>query len=100
MLDEDRSRIRTGRRPGNVLWLRRDLPISIIHSQRACRVDETLRKLDRNICLLVDKLRMTENARRVPAAPSCGTAFGLTLRSAAKERGEARMNSLWWKSCA
>ena len=59
--DEDRSRIRTGYGPENVTRLRR-FAIGVIKSRGARNVAQTLRRLTRNVRLVFDYLRMTENS--------------------------------------
>jgi len=64
--DEDRSRIRTGYGPENITRLRR-FAISIIKSKKVRSVAQKMRQLTRNVRLVFDYLRMTEN--------SCAAAF-------------------------
>jgi len=59
--DEDRSRIRTGHGPENITRLRR-FAISVIKSQGARSVAQKMRQLTRNVRLVFDYLRMTENS--------------------------------------
>ena len=59
--DEDRSRIRTGHGPENVTPLRR-FAIGVIKSKGVSSVAQTMRKLNRNIRLVFDYLRMTRNS--------------------------------------
>jgi len=59
--DEDRSRIRTGYGPENITRLRR-FAIGVIKSQGARSVAQKMRQLTRNVRLVFDYLRMTENA--------------------------------------
>ena len=59
--DEDRSRIRTGHGPENITRLRR-FAIGVIKSQGARSVAQKMRQLTRNVRLVFDYLRMTENA--------------------------------------
>ncbi len=59
--DEDRSRIRTGHGPENITRLRR-FAISVIKSKRAGSVAQKMRQLTRNVRLVFDYLRMTENS--------------------------------------
>jgi len=59
--DEDRSRIRAGYGPENMTRLRR-FAISIIKSKRVRSVSQKMRQLTRNVRLVVDFLRMTQNA--------------------------------------
>lgn len=58
--DEDRSRIRTGHGPENITRLRR-FAIGVIKSQGARSVAQKMRQLTRNVRLVFDYLRMTEN---------------------------------------
>ena len=59
--DEDRSRIRTGHGPENITRLRR-FAISVIKSKRVANVAQKMRKLNKNIRLVFDYLRMTKNS--------------------------------------
>ncbi len=59
--DEDRSRIRTGHGPENITRLRR-FAIGVIKSQGAGSVAQKMRQLTRNVRLVFDYLRMTENS--------------------------------------
>ncbi|MGH7461656.1 MAG: ISAs1 family transposase [Longimicrobiales bacterium] len=59
--DEDRGRIRTGHGPENVTRLRR-FAIGVIKSKGGSSVAQTMRKLNRNIRLVFDYLRMTRNS--------------------------------------
>jgi len=59
--DEDRSRIRTGYGPENITRLRR-FAISLIKSKGVRSVAQKMRQLTRNIRLVFDYLRMTQNA--------------------------------------
>ena len=59
--DEDRSRIRTGHGPENITRLRR-FGISIIKSKGARSVSQKMRQLTRNVRMVFDYLRMTENS--------------------------------------
>lgn len=59
--DEDRSRIRTGYGPENITRLRR-FAIGVIKSQGARSVAQKMRQLTRNVRLVFDYLRMTENS--------------------------------------
>jgi len=60
--DEDRSRIRTGYGPENVTRLRR-FAIGLIKSKSKARsVAQKMRELTRNVRLVFDYLRMTENS--------------------------------------
>jgi len=59
--DEDRSRIRTGHGPENITRLRR-FAISVIKSHGARSVAQKMRQLTRNVRLVFDYLRMTENS--------------------------------------
>jgi predicted transposase YbfD/YdcC len=64
--DEDRGRIRTGYGPENISRLRR-FAIGIIKAKGMRNVSQKMRQLMRNIRLVFDYLRMTEN--------SCAVAF-------------------------
>ena len=59
--DEDRSRIRTGHGPENITRLRR-FAISIIKSKGVRSVAQKMRQLTRNVRLVFDYLRMSENS--------------------------------------
>src|SRR5437773_96441 len=59
--DEDRSRIRTGHGPENMTRLRR-FAISVIKSKGSGSVAQKMRQLTRNVRLVFDYLRMTENS--------------------------------------
>ena len=59
--DEDRSRIRTGHGPENITRLRR-FAIGVIKSKGAGSVAQKMRQLTRNVRLVFDYLRMTENS--------------------------------------
>ena len=59
--DEDRSRIRTGHGPENITRLRR-FGISIIKAKGARSVSQKMRQLTRNVRLVFDYLKMTENS--------------------------------------
>jgi predicted transposase YbfD/YdcC len=62
--DEDRSRIRTGHGPENITRLRR-FAIGVIKSKPKVRsVAQKMRELTRNVRLVFDYLRMTENSCR------------------------------------
>jgi predicted transposase YbfD/YdcC len=59
--DEDRSRIRTGHGPENITRLRR-FAIGVIKSKGGRSVAQKMRELTRNVRLVFDYLRMTENS--------------------------------------
>lgn len=59
--DEDRSRIRTGYGPENITRLRR-FAIGVIKSRGARSVPQMIRQLARNVRLVFDYLRMTQNS--------------------------------------
>ncbi|MDY7031756.1 MAG: ISAs1 family transposase [Thermodesulfobacteriota bacterium] len=59
--DEDRSRIRTGHGPENMARLRR-FAISCIKLKGVSNVAQKMRQLARNVLLVFDYLRMTENS--------------------------------------
>jgi predicted transposase YbfD/YdcC len=59
--DEDRSRICTGHGPENITRLRR-FAIGVIKSRGARSVAQKMRELTRNVRLVFDYLRMTENS--------------------------------------
>ena len=59
--DEDRSRIRTGYGPENMTRLRR-FAMGVIKSKGAGSVAQKMRQLTRNVRLVFDYLRMTENS--------------------------------------
>jgi hypothetical protein len=63
--DEDRGRIRTGYGPENITRMRR-FAIGVIKSKGVRSVAQKMRELTRNVRLVFDYLRMTEN--------SCATA--------------------------
>jgi len=59
--DEDRSRIRTGHGPENITRLRR-FAIGVIKSKGVRSVAQKMRHLTRNVRLVFDYLRMTQNS--------------------------------------
>ena len=59
--DEDRSRIRTGHGPENMTRLRR-FAIGLIKSKGVRSAPQKMRELTRNVRLVLDYLRMTENS--------------------------------------
>lgn len=59
--DEDRSRIRTGYGPENITRLRR-FAVGVIKSKKVRSVAQKMRELTRNVRLVFDYLRMTENS--------------------------------------
>jgi predicted transposase YbfD/YdcC len=59
--DEDRSRIRTGYGPENITRIRR-FAIGVIKSKKVRSVAQKMRELTRNVRLVFDYLRMTENS--------------------------------------
>ena len=59
--DEDRSRIRTGYGPENITRLRR-FAIGVIKSKNVRSVAQKMRELTRNVRLVFDYLRMTNNS--------------------------------------
>jgi predicted transposase YbfD/YdcC len=59
--DEDRSRIRTGYGPENITRLRR-FAVGVIKSKKVRSVAQKMRELTRNVRMVFDYLRMTENA--------------------------------------
>ncbi len=59
--DEDRSRIRIGHGPENITRLRR-FAIGVIKSKGGRSVAQKMRQLTRNVRLVFDYLRMTENS--------------------------------------
>lgn len=59
--DEDRSRIRTGYGPENITRLRR-FAIGVIKSKGVRSVAQKMRELARNVRLVFDYLRMTQNS--------------------------------------
>lgn len=59
--EEDRSRIRTGHGPENITRLRR-FAIGVIKSKKVRSVAQKMRELTRNVRLVFDYLRMTENS--------------------------------------
>ena len=63
--DEDRSRIRTGYGPENITRLRR-FAIGVIKSKGVRSVAQKMRELTRNVRLVFDYLRMTENSCPTP----------------------------------
>src|SRR5437879_13353795 len=69
--DEDRSRIRTGHGPENITRLRR-FAIGVLKSKGRGGVAQKMRRLTRNVSLVLDYLRMSENscACRVRETPS------------------------------
>jgi predicted transposase YbfD/YdcC len=63
--DEDRCTIRTGHGPANITTLRR-FAIGTIKAKSRDTVAATIQRLARNVRLVFDYLRMTENSRRRP----------------------------------
>lgn len=63
--DEDRCTIRTGHGPANITALRR-FAIGAIKAKSRDTVAATIQRLARNVRLVFDYLRMTENSRRRP----------------------------------
>ena len=63
--DEDRCTIRTGHGPANVNAIRR-FAIGAIKAKSRDTVAATIQRLARNVRLVFDYLRMTENSRRHP----------------------------------
>src|SRR5438874_1253080 len=59
--DEDRSRIRTGHGPENITRLRR-FAIGVLKSKGRGGVAQKMRRLTRNVRLVFDYLRMSENS--------------------------------------
>src|SRR6516225_8141842 len=59
--DEDRSRIRTGHGPENITRLRR-FAIGVLKSKGRGGVAQKMRQLTRNVRLVFDYLRMSENS--------------------------------------
>src|SRR5947207_9681858 len=59
--DEDRSRIRTGHGPENITRLRR-FAIGVLKSKGCGGVAQKMRRLTRNVRLVFDYLRMSENS--------------------------------------
>jgi hypothetical protein len=59
--DEDRSRIRTGHGPENITRLRR-FAIGVLKSKGRGAVAQKMRRLTRNVRLVFDYLRMSENS--------------------------------------
>jgi len=64
--DEDRSRISTGHGPENMTRLRR-FAVGLIKSKGVRSVPRKMRQLTRNVRLVLDYLRMTENSSVQPA---------------------------------
>jgi predicted transposase YbfD/YdcC len=64
--DEDRCTIRTGHGPANTTALRR-FAVGIIKATSRDSVSATIQRLARNVRLVFDYLRMTENSRRRPS---------------------------------
>jgi len=71
--DEDRSTLRTGHGPENITALRR-FAIGAIRSKSRDTVAATIQRLARNVRLVFDYLRMTDNSRYRPPSlqPSAG----------------------------
>ena len=65
--DEDRCTIRTGHGPENITALRR-FAIGAIKAKSRDTVAATIQRLARNVRLVFDYLRMTDNSRRRPAS--------------------------------
>jgi predicted transposase YbfD/YdcC len=70
--DEDRSTIRTGHGPENLTALRR-FATGVIKSRTQESVSSTIQRLGRNVRLVFDYLRMTENSR-THRSPLCAQA--------------------------
>ena len=70
--DEDRSTIRTGHGPENLTALRR-FAIGVIKSRTQESVSSTIQRLGRNVRLVFDYLRMTENSRPYRPVPLAST---------------------------
>jgi predicted transposase YbfD/YdcC len=66
--DEDRCTIRTGHGPENLTALRR-FAIGVIKSKSRDTVAATIQRLARNVRLVFDYLRMTDNSRRRRPSP-------------------------------
>jgi len=66
--DEDRCTIRTGHGPENITALRR-FAIGAIKSKSRDSIASTIQRLARNIRLVFDYLRMTDNSRRRLSSP-------------------------------
>jgi predicted transposase YbfD/YdcC len=64
--DEDRSRIRKGHGPENITRLRR-FAVGVIKSKGVRSVAQKMRQLTRNVRLVFDYLRMTENSCACPS---------------------------------
>lgn len=67
--DEDRCTLRTGHGPANITALRR-FAIGVIRAKSRDTVSATIQRLARNLRLVFDYLRMTENSRRPPVRPA------------------------------
>jgi len=69
--NEDRSRIRTGHGPTNITRLRR-FAIGVLKGYGDAKISiaEKMRRLNRNVRLVFDYLRMTKNSTRVSAPAS------------------------------
>jgi predicted transposase YbfD/YdcC len=65
--DEDRSTIRTGHGPENMIRLRR-FAIGLIKSKSVKNISKKTRMLNRNTRAVLDYLKMTKNAQRLCAA--------------------------------
>ena len=70
--DEDRCPIRTGHGPVNLTALRR-FAIGVIKSRTQESVSSTIQRLGRNVRLVFDYLRMTENSRPNRPVPLAST---------------------------
>src|SRR5438876_10946841 len=88
--DADRSRIRTGYGPENITRLRR-FAIGVLKSKGRGGVAQKMRRLTRNVRLVFDYLRMSENscACHVKKTPSENDT--ILPGGAARRRG----NTLW-----
>jgi hypothetical protein len=69
--DEDRCTIRTGHGPANITALRR-FSIGAIKAKSRDTVSATIQRPARNLRLVFDDLRMTENSRRWSQARLAG----------------------------
>lgn len=70
--DEDRCTVRTGHGPENITRLRR-FAIGLIKSKNSNSVAASIRKLSRNVRLVFDYLRMTDNSTPRSLLPCAST---------------------------
>src|SRR5260370_34674361 len=92
--DEDRSRIRTGYGPENITRLRR-FAIGVLKSKGRGGVAQKMRQLTRNVRLVFDYLRMSENscACHLKEAPSENDSASSWTRGSPQRKHDTARNS-------